>query len=155
MFASPVFAYDLTLTKIGTMSTIGADYSLVSYTGVIPGFEGTATPAAQVTVKVNALSMSVIAATTSGVWNFTPTSLSSGDNAITVASGTQLINFVIRYNATAVPTITASPSATTLVTALPESGAWENIVYGALAGVGVIGFGYWVRRRMRIWEHGK
>ncbi len=155
LFAFPVFAYDLTLTKIGTLSTIGADYTLVSYTGSVPQLEGTATPAAMVSVKVNATSSAVIAATTSGVWNFTPSSLNTGDNLITVNSGSQILTFTIRFNASAAtptPTPTATASA---VTTLPETGVWENILYGVLAGIAVMGFGVWVKKRMRIWENGR
>ncbi len=148
-----VYAYDLTLTKIGTLSTIGADYSLVSYTGSIPGLEGTATPAATVAIKVNTTTTNVIAATSSGIWNFTPTSLNSGDNTVVITSGTQSLNFVIRYSATTTSTTVSTPSSE--VTELPESGVWENILFGILAGVGIFGFGKWVRRRMHIWENGK
>ncbi len=152
-FVGSVFAYDLTLTKIGTLSTIGADYSLVSYTGSIPGLEGTATPAATVAVKVNTTTTNVIAATSSGIWTFTPTSLNSGDNTIVITSGTQTLNFVIRYSATTTTTTVSTASST--VTELPESGVWENILFGILTGVGVIGFGGWVKRKMHIWENGR
>lgn len=148
-----VYAYDLTLTKIGTLSTIGADYSLVSYTGSIPGMEGTATPAATVSVKVNTTTTNVVAATSSGIWTFTPTSLNSGDNTIVITSGTQTLNFVIRYSTTTTTTTVSTASST--VTELPESGVWENILFGILAGVGVIGFGGWVKRKMHIWENGR
>ncbi len=144
-----VFAYDLTLTKIGTMSTIGADYSLVSYTGSVPGFEGTATPAATVTIKVNTTSANVLAATTSGIWTFTPASLNSGDNTIVVTSGTQAINFIVRYNSTGAPTPTASSSG---ITTLPKTGTWENIVYGAMAGIAILFFGRYIKREMYKWE---
>lgn len=146
-------AYDLTLTKIGTLSTIGADYSLVSYTGSIPGLEGTATPAATVAVKVNTTTTNVIAATSSGVWNFTPTSLNSGDNTIVITSGTQSLNFVIRYSATTTTTVVSTASAE--VTELPESGVWENIFFGAIVGLAVFGLGGWVKRKMHIWENGR
>lgn len=148
-----VYAYDLTLTKIGTLSTIGADYSLVSYTGSIPGLEGTATPAATVAVKVNTTTTNVIAATSSGIWSFTPTSLNSGDNTVVITSGTQSLNFVLRYSATTTTTVVSTASSE--VTELPESGAWENILFGILAGFGIIGFGGWVKRKMHIWENGK
>lgn len=147
-----VLAYDLTLTKIGTLSTIGADYSLVSYTGAVPGLEGTATPAAIVSVKVNSVSMAVLAATTSGVWSFTPTTLSAGDNLITVSSGLQSIVFTIRYNASVV-TPTATPAAE--ITTLPESGVWENIIYGVLFGVAVWVAGRVIKSKMHKWEGGK
>ncbi len=153
LFVGSVFAYDLTLTKIGTLSTIGADYSLVSYTGSVPGLEGTATPAATVAVKVNTTTSNVIAATSSGIWSFTPASLNSGDNTVVISSGTQSISFVIRYSTTA--TTTSASTASSAVTQLPDSGVWENILFGILAGVGVIGFGGWVKRRMHVWENGR
>ncbi len=151
-YVGSVFAYDLTLTKIGTLSTIGADYSLVSYTGSVPGLEGTATPAATVAIKVNTATTNVIAATSSGIWSFTPTSLNSGDNTIVITSGTQSINFVIRYSATT--TITTTSTASSEVTELPESGVWENVALGVVGGLLVMYFGSWLRRKMHIWEKG-
>jgi len=147
-----VYAYDLTLTKIGTLSTIGADYSLVSYTGSVPGLEGTATPAATVAIKINTTTTNVIAATASGIWSYAPTSLNSGDNTVVITSGTQSLNFVIRYSATVTTTVSTSSST---VTELPESGTWENILFGVLAGFGVIGIGFWAKKRMHVWEHGR
>lgn len=144
-----VLAYDLTLTKIGTLSTIGADYSLVSYVGTVPGLEGTATPAAMVSVKVNSTSNAVLAATTSGIWNFTPTSLSTGDNLITITSGSQSIIFTIRYSATTT-TPTSTPSSS--ITTLPESGAWENVVLGMMFGVGIWFLGRFLKKKMHKWE---
>lgn len=149
--AKILFAYDLTLTKIGTLSTIGADYSLVSYTGSVPGLEGTATPAATVSIKVNSSTSNVIAATASGVWTYTPTSLSIGDNAIVITSGTQSISFTIRYNTSVTPTPTSTMSG---VTELPDSGVWENIAIGVFGGLGVMYFGWWLKRKMHTWEKG-
>lgn len=146
-----VLAYDLTLTKIGTLSTIGADYSLVSYTGSIPSLEGTATPSASVSILVNSVVSEVIAATSSGVWTFTPESLSSGDNAVTITSGTQVISFTIRYTGTVTVTPTATVSASTN---LPESGVWENIVIGVFLGLCVLFLGSWLKRKMIVWEKG-
>ncbi len=152
--ASKVFAYDLTLTKIGTLSTIGADYSLVAYTGAIPGLEGTATPAASVTVIVNSTASSVLAATASGVWSFTPATLKTGDNQVTLLSGTQTINFIIRYSPTTTTTTTTSTSSSS-VTSLPEAGVWENVAISVVLGVAVFYLGGLVRRKMHIWENGK
>ncbi len=149
-----VWAYDLTLTKIGTLSTIGADYTLVSYVGAVPSLEGTATPAATVSVKVNSTTSNTIAATTSGIWTFTPAALNAGDNLITITSGTQSIIFTIRYSATVTPTasISAAITTTTAETTLPETGTWENILYGVLAGVGVWFLGRYVKKEMHKWE---
>lgn len=144
-----ILAYDLTLTKIGTLSTIGADYSLVSYVGSIPSLEGTATPAATVAVAINAVSVDVVAATASGVWTFTPTSLNMGDNSVVISSGSQSIDFVIRYNLTTTPT--ASISA---VTELPDSGVWEGVVLVVVGGLGVLYFGHWLKKQMSVWERG-
>jgi hypothetical protein len=152
-----VWAYDLTLTKIGTLSTIGADYTLVSYVGAVPSLEGTATPAATVSVKVNSTTANTIAATTSGIWTFTPTSLNAGDNLITITSGTQSIIFTIRYSATVTPTASSSAVTTTTTTAtsLPETGTWENILFGVIAGVLVWFLGRYVKKEMHVWEKGK
>lgn len=147
VLSSGVFAYDLTLTKIGTLSTIGADYSLVSYVGSVPMLEGTATPSAQVAVKINAVTGYSTTATSSGVWQFLPASLTVGDNLVTVTSGSQTLAFTIRYSLTST-TPTASSSATTL----PASGTWENIVFGIVGGLVIMLVGGHVRQRMRRWE---
>lgn len=147
-----VWAYDLTLTKIGTLSTIGADYTLVSYVGSVPSLEGTATPAATVSVKVNSITNSTIAATTSGIWTFTPESLNAGDNLITITSGAQSIVFTIRYSATVIPTASSSAATTTTATSLPETGTWENILYGVIVGIGVWFLGRYVKKEMHKWE---
>jgi len=155
LLTSPVLAYDLTLTKIGTMSTIGADYSLVSYIGAIPALEGTATPAAQVAVTINTATAYVIAATASGVWQYLPTVLSAGDNNILVVSGTQKFDFILRYNSTA--TIALAPivaTSSTAITTLPQTGALEYVVFGLVAGAVVWYLGRDVKRRMRVWEKG-
>jgi hypothetical protein len=155
LWASPAFAYDLTLTKIGTMSTIGADYSLVSYIGAIPLLEGTATPAAQVAVTVKTTTAYVTAATASGVWQYLPAVLTTGDNAVIISSGSQRLDFVLRYNSTT-PTATPSAVATisSAVTTLPQTGTWEYVVFGLVAGAGVWYLGRDVKKRMRVWEKG-
>lgn len=155
VFASGVHAYDLTLTKIGTMSTIGADYSLVSYVGAIPALEGTATPAAQVAIRINTTSVATMAATVSGVWNYLPITLNTGDNTITVTSGNQSLNFVLRYNSGLSPTLTPTATPSAPITTLPKTGAEDYVVFGLLAGVGVLFLGAEVRRRMKFWETGK
>lgn len=153
LVASPVWAYDLTLTKIGSMSTIGADYSLVSYIGAVPALEGTATPAAQVAVKIQTATAYVIAATASGVWTYTPTSLSTGDNTVTITSGTQQLSFVLRFNSTATSAATSTSSAS--ITALPETGPRELLIIGSIAGVGVWYLGRYLKKRMYRWESGR
>lgn len=153
IFVGSVYAYDLTLTKIGSMSTIGADYSLVSYIGAVPALEGTATPAAQVAVKIQTATAYVIAATASGVWTYTPTSLSTGDNTVTITSGTQQLSFVLRFNSTATSAATSTSSAS--ITALPETGPRELLIIGSIAGVGVWYLGRYLKKRMYRWESGK
>ena len=152
LLVSPVLAFDLTLTKIGTMSTIGADYSLVSYVGAIPTLEGTATPAATVSIKINTTSVATMAATVSGVWNLLPATLNTGDNTIVITSGTQSLNFVLRYNSGVTPTPTATSSAG--VTALPATGTWEYITLGLGGGLGIWFLGREAKKRMKFWETG-
>lgn len=150
LLVSPVWAFDLTLTKIGTMSTIGADYSVVSYVGAVPALEGTATPAAQVLVKINSTTANVLAATTSGVWTFLPTVLNTGDNTVVVTSGTQSLSFVLSYNSGALPTPIATIEAN--LTVLPATGAWEYLVVGLFVGICVWYLGGEIKRKMKVWE---
>lgn len=161
LFASvgAVFAYDLKLTKIGTLSTVGVDYTLVDYVGGIPVLEGTATPGAQVSIKIKTVVGYSAAASPSGIWQFIPTSMDTGTNPITISSGAQNISFTLNFNSIASPTPTATPAATTTptptpepVTALPATGIWENMAVVLVVGIGVMFFGGTVRRKMAAWE---
>lgn len=147
-----VWAYDLTLTSVGTTSTVGTDYSLVSFFGGIPSLSGTASPSAQVGVKVKTI-LSYVTASTSGVWTFVPTSLDQGDNPIVLSSGTQSISFTLRFNSTVSGTL-ATPSALPDETALPGAGVWEYYVLAVAIGMAVFWLGRYGRRKMQKWEKG-
>lgn len=147
-----VWAYDLTLTNVGTTSTAGTDYSLVSYLGGIPGLSGTASPSAQVGVKIKTF-LSYVTASSSGIWTFTPVSLDQGDNPIVLSSGTQSISFTLRFNSTVSGTL-ATPSALSSETSLPGAGVWEYYIPAFLIGTGVFWFGRYSRKKMQKWEKG-
>ena len=146
-----VLAYDLTLTGVGTQSTLGTNYSVVSYFGGVPTLVGTASPSAQVGVKIKTL-LSYATASTSGVWQFVPTALDQGDNVVVITSGIQSITFTLRFNATA--SATATPSALPDESALPDAGVWEYYIPAILAGLGVFMLGRFGRKRMQKWEKG-
>lgn len=156
--ASIVKAFDFTLTRIGTLSTVGIDYSVVDYIGGIPTLEGTATPSTQVAVNINSFTGYATAASSSGVWQFVPSSLNTGANAITLSSGTRVITFELNFNSVTTPTPTATATATPTVTiskkirSLPETGIWENMVFAILVGIGVIFLGFYVKEQMLRWE---
>jgi len=146
------WAYDLTLTAVGTQSTLGVDYSLVSLTGGIPTLVGTASPSAQVGVKIKTL-LKYATASTSGVWRFVPTALDQGDNLVVISSGVQTISFTLRFNATASATV-ATPTATPSGSTLPDTGVWEYYIPAIALGFGVYYLGRFGRRRMQKWEKG-
>lgn len=150
--AGVVFALDLTLTRVGVLSTVGVDYSLIDYTGTIPTFEGTASPSAQVRIKIKTSTDATIAASPSGVWKFTPGVLSAGSSSIVITSGTQSIAFVLNFNATpsATPTATATP--TVIPTELPSSGEWEYFIPVIGMGLAVLFLGKYIKDRMLAWE---
>jgi hypothetical protein len=149
---SVVRAADLVLTKIGTLSTVGVDYSVVDYVGGIPLLEGTATPGAQVTVRINAITGYATAASPSGIWQFIPTSLNTGTNTVTITALPISIPFVLSFN-TITPTPTATPTATIVPSSvLPETGVWENMVLVMIAGLAVVFLGKYIGERMQAWE---
>lgn len=151
------WAAELTLTKVGTLPTTGIDYSIIDYVGGVPMLEGTATPGAQVVIKIKSTNGYTAAASPSGIWQFVPVSLDTGANDVTITSGTKSLSFVLNFNSTTTvtPTPTVTPTATVTLAAagkLPETGIWENMVAVVLVGIGVMFFGRYVNERMRMWE---
>jgi len=150
--ARKVFAYDLVLTKVGTLSTAGVDYSVVSYSGTsIPALEGTATPSSQVGVKVGLVQGYTTAASGSGAWTFVPTALDTGSNTITLTSGIQTISFSLIYNASSSGTPTATPTPTP-IDELPATGVGDKYIIFSILGVAVLFLGGYIKRRMNRWE---
>ena len=147
-----VYALGLTLTKVGVLSTVGVDYSLIDYTGAIPTLEGTATPSALVLIKIKTSTEATVAASPSGVWRFTPGVLSLGSSPIVITSGSQSISFTLNFNATpaAVPTATATP--TPVPEELPDAGVWEYYLPVIGAGILVLFLGKYIKDKMLSWE---
>jgi len=147
-----IWAYDLTLTKVGTMSTLGVDYSLVKYNGSIPTLEGTASPSALVAVKVNT-GLNYATAAADGSWHYVPSTLSTGDNSVVITSSNQTISFILRFNsATESATVSATPSVIPDEATLPDTGVWENYLIGFLVGAGVFISGRYIKNKMQLWE---
>lgn len=142
------WAVNLTLTKIGTLSTVGVDYSTVNYTGGIPRFEGTASPAAQVSIRIKTSTDATTAASPSGVWNFTPGVLDAGSNAIVITSGSETLSLTLIYNATPA----ATPTPTPLPEELPAAGIWEYYLPAFGAGFLVLFLGRYIKNKMLAWE---
>ena len=147
-----VWAYDLTLTSVGSLSTLGTNYSLVNYSGGVPTLVGTASPSAQVGIKIKTL-LNYTTASTSGVWQYVPSALDQGDNLIVISSGTQSISFTLRFNATASSEV-ATPAAVPDESELPGSGVWEYYLPAIAVGLGVLGIGRYGRKWMQKWEKG-
>lgn len=152
LFSKNVWAYDLTLTSVGPLSTLGTNYSLVTYSGGIPTLVGTASPSAQVGVKIKEL-LKYTTASTSGIWQFVPATLDQGDNMIVISSGVQTVSFTLRFNATAAASV-ATPAALPDESTLPGTGVWEYYIPVVAAGIGVYFLGQYGRKRMQKWEKG-
>lgn len=146
-----VLAIDLTLTRVGVLSTIGVDYSTINYSGTIPTLEGTASPSATVLIKIKTSTDSTISASSTGVWQFTPGVLDPGNNDILVTSGTQSLSFVLIFNATPSATPSATPTPTP-EPELPASGVWGY--YLPIVGMGLVifFFGKFLKSQMMSWE---
>jgi|WetSurMetagenome_2_1015567.scaffolds.fasta_scaffold26493_2 hypothetical protein len=153
IFTKPVWAYDLTLTSVGPLSTLGTSYSLVNYTGGVPTLTGTASPSASVGININTV-LSYTTASVSGVWQYVPSALNQGDNTIVLSSGTQSITFTLRFNATTSGTTTATPAAIPDEASLPKTGVWEYYLPAIAAGLGVLCVGRYGRKWMQKWEKG-
>jgi len=151
-FVKKAWAYDLTITSVGALSTLGINYSLVNVSGGIPTLTGTASPSAQVGVKIKT-SLGYATASTSGVWQYVPSSLDQGDNTIVVTSGTQSISFVLRFNSTTA-TVAATPAALPDEADLPDAGVWTYYLIAVLGGLGVYLLGVIGKKQMHKWEKG-
>jgi hypothetical protein len=150
--ANKVLAYDLTLTGVGDQSTLGTNYSLVRVVGGIPTLVGTASPSAQVGVKIKTV-LNYATASTSGVWRYVPTTLDQGDNQIVITSGVQSVSFVLSFNATTSAT-TVTPTVLPDESALPGAGVWEYYIPAIGIGIGVYLLGRFGKKRMQKWEKG-
>lgn len=150
VFTSAVLAQDLTLTKVGVLSTVGIDYSQIEYTGTIPFFEGLASPSAQVLIKIKTSTDATVAASPSGKWSFTPGVLDKGNSPVVITSGGQSLAFVINYNAT--PSATPSATPTAIPDELPEAGVWEYYLPALGGGLLVLFLGKHLKQRMSEWE---
>lgn len=146
------FAYDLTLTSVGNQSTLGINYSIVNYSGGVPLLIGTASPSAEIAIKIKSL-LKYTAASTSGMWQFLPTALDQGDNLVVITSGIQSLSFVLRFNATS-SAVLATPSALPDESELLDSGVWQYYVPAFGIGLGVYFLGRFGKRRMQKWEKG-
>lgn len=153
IFVKKTWAYDLTLTSVGALSTLGINYSLVNVSGGIPTLTGTASPSAQVGIKIKT-SLGYATASTSGVWRYVPSSLDQGDNTIVVTSGTQSISFVLRFNSTTAATVAATPAVLPDEADLPDAGVWTYYLIAVLGGVGVYLLGVFGKKQMHKWEKG-
>jgi hypothetical protein len=145
-----VMAQDLTLTKIGGVSTVGVDYSTVNFSGTIPTLEGTASPAAEILIKIKTSTEATVAASPSGVWKFTPGVLDLGNSTILITAGQQSISFNLIFNATPSASPTATPSP--IPDELPASGVWEYYLPVIGAGILVLFLGKYIKDKMLSWE---
>lgn len=146
-----VWAYDLTLTSVGVLSTLGTNYSVVNYQGGIPTLIGTASPSAQVGVKIKTL-LGYSTASTSGIWQYVPATLDQGDNLVVISSGSQSVSFTLRFNATSSATVT--PADLPDESGLPDAGVWEYYLLAIGLGIGVYYLGRVGKERMQKWEKG-
>ncbi|MEX0895807.1 MAG: LPXTG cell wall anchor domain-containing protein [Patescibacteria group bacterium] len=90
-----VRAATLTLDKIGVTSTSGQIFTLWTYEGTNPRFEGTASASAQVAIKISQISETT-QADASGNWTYDPTTLTeAGDYPIQITSGADTIAFTL------------------------------------------------------------
>ena len=153
IFVKAVLAYDLTLTGVGQISTLGVNYSVVNYTGGIPILTGTASPSAKVGIKIKTL-LNYTTASTSGIWQFVPASLDQGDNQLVISSGVQSIIFNLRFNATGSASLSATPVIVPDTVELPASGVWWYYVPIISFSIGVIFLGGFTKKKMQKWENG-
>ena len=140
-----VWAAYLTLTRIGTLSTAGPSYSTYTITGAAPDFSGTATPSALVAVTVNAVTATT-SANLSGVWAVVPNNIVTGNNSVSIASGNEVISFILSYTPAAIPS-TPTPEIAT-VSGLPETGGYTWPLIIVLAGVAVFLVGRKIRGKV-------
>lgn len=142
LFTKTSWAAYLSLTRIGTLSTVGTIETSYSYAGALPDLSGVATPGATVAITVNAVTATTSAAV-SGIWIFRPTNIVGGTNTVSIASGVESLSFLLQYT----PTPTATPTATVPEAssgALPETGVfgWPLFLVGIGVTIFIIGSKY-------------
>ncbi|KKT30529.1 MAG: hypothetical protein UW41_C0001G0032 [Candidatus Collierbacteria bacterium GW2011_GWC2_44_18] len=147
-----VFAQELSLTRVGVLSTVGVDYTNISYSGAIPMMEGTASPSSIVNIKIKTSTDATLAASPSGNWSFTPGVLDPGVSTVVITSGLQSITFNLNFNATPAATPTATPTASPVPTELLATGVWEYYLPIVGTGLMVFFFGKFLKKQMLFWE---
>ena len=110
----------LSVSSIGSVSTTPF-YNEWWYTSENPTIQGTAVAGASVNIDVDGAS-STVTASDAGTWSFYPTLLTTGDHAITIASGAESLTFTLHIGST-MPTSTAT-------TAQPATGSAELLQAG-------------------------
>jgi len=147
-----VFAQELSLTRVGVLSTVGVNYDNISYSGAIPVMEGTASPSSIVYIKIKTSTDATEAASPSGAWSFTPGVLDLGISAIVISSGLQAITFNLNFNATPAATPTATPTASPVPAELLATGVWEYYLPIVGMGLMILFFGKFLKKQMLFWE---
>lgn len=134
------------LTNIGSMETNNS-YSHWWYTGQNLVLKGTATASTQVTVTIDSTANNVTA-DASGNWTFTPTTLTTGDHQLVIASGATSYSFTLTIGSSVPETATSGGTATS--EAIPVTGGLGptiGLVIGGL--VLVLGGSYYMMTAKR------
>jgi hypothetical protein len=139
LFAVPVSAASLAVTKIGTLST-QPFYNEWWYTAENPALAGTGPETSEIQILING----VEGTTTSdalGNWTYQPTTLVTGDHTVLIQSGAESVSFVIHIGQ-GLPgsATTGGTTATDGTQTLPDSGVGMFTLIPILLGFGLIAF---------------
>ncbi|MCX6784155.1 MAG: hypothetical protein NT141_03800 [candidate division WWE3 bacterium] len=102
----------LTLTDIGTVSTAGHIYNHWWYTVANPTLKGMADPSASVSVTIDSVA-NTATADASGLWTLSTSTLTIGDHAVVISSGTSTaLSFTLTIGSSSPSGNGATPSGT-------------------------------------------
>ena len=140
------FSASLSLSQIGALNTQGMQYSEWWYSGTSPTLSGTADANAEVKISLDG-SESTVTADSSGNWSMA-TSLSQGDVAVVISSGSESYSFTLHAgqevpdDLSATTTISAAETSESTA-AVPSTGSTQVVgllISSTLLAVGVYMF---------------
>ncbi len=145
MLSPFVLAADLSLTKIGSLSTNGAAYSEWWYTGTNPVISGTAEAGEDVEITVGS-EKDTVTADSAGNWTYSLTG--TGDVKVSLVSGGDSYSFTIHLGQS-VPTGTTKQTTPSKETTTPVPGTGSTQLFGLTAGLSMVLIGLFVYIRAK------
>ncbi len=134
-------AANTVLSKIGIMELGGNAYTEWWYTEENPALTGVAAAGAKVTITIDSVAAEVTADSL-GNWTYSPTTLTTGDHTISIASGTDTYAFTLHAGQNVPEDLTTAGGTSTdgSTDGVPATG--YNQIFGIVAAITLFAAGY-------------